>query len=519
MSPQDCTADAVSREIRERLELSVRNFDRDSVGHGRVIRELMRENPQVFYSNAIEILTNQDGSRGSHFLLTTLVDNHLLLPALQDPSLTREQSTALARAAARGGQMVDVAIARHLAEKAESLTDENCPPEMQRLMEILAETSDGTRILPSLMALARMQNPYLQSKAVLMVGRIHRNVKWVQNRLADPDSRVRANAIEAIWGLDSEEARRLLRSAARDANNRVAGNALLGLYRLGDCWAIPEVIAMATHESRQFRASAAWVMGETGDPRFTKVLARLVSEPNNTVRTRVFAALAQIKAATAQARHAGEWRVIARFLPKGRPGSREVQVEVCSNDGKEQIKLLPTQFILSEDGQNMTTYSVEERQVPRALAIAFLYPRTTEPADASFNQGSLRALTWKRPADLWSTVPYLATASADVQTTLLEQKIAVATSVGTTEEDLPLQFTQDPDLAAEALLKVQPKLDCANLWSAIRRAVQIDTGPARGQRHVIVFSQWETGQPVGYPEIASSALNSPTCVHAISLNP
>ena len=145
-------------------------------------------------------------------MVSILVENDLLLPALTNPALTREQAIALAGAAARAGQMVDVAIARHLAGSASSVTIDACPPEIQRLMDILAETSDGTRILPSLIALTRLPNPYLQSKAVLMIGRMNRNVKWVQSRLAESDSRVRANAIEAIWGLDTEEARNLLRS-------------------------------------------------------------------------------------------------------------------------------------------------------------------------------------------------------------------------------------------------------------------------------------------------------------------
>ena len=35
-------------------------------------------------------------------------------------------------------------------------------------------------------------------------------------------------------GVDTPEARTLLNFAASDANNRVAGNALLGMYHLGD---------------------------------------------------------------------------------------------------------------------------------------------------------------------------------------------------------------------------------------------------------------------------------------------
>lgn len=494
----------------------MRNFDRDSSGCGKQIRDLVQNGREAFFAAAIEVLVRQEDSRGVQFLVAILVENDLLLPALTDPALTREQAIALAIAATHAGQMVDVAIARHLAGSASSVTIDACPPEIQRLMDILAETSDGTRILPSLIALTRLPNPYLQSKAVLMIGRMNRNVKWVQNRLAESDSRVRANAIEALWGVDTEEARNLLRSAARDGNNRVAGNALIALYRLGDCWSISELAAMASHVSSRFRATAAWVMGETGDPRFAKVLARMLGEPSIAVRTRAFAALGHIKAATAQARQAGEWRVLARFRRHRHGRMREVQVEICSSDGREQVKVLPTQFILTEEGEGVASYTVEERPAPGALAVAFLLPRAADPAAAPFNQGALRALAWKRPSDLWSAVPFVP-AAREIQMTMLQQDISFTSEVIAPQEDVPIPFTCDPELADEAFRKVPAKMDCSDLWGAIRRAVQIDTGPARGHRHLVVYGQWETGQPAGYPELVSTALVSHTTVHAISL--
>ena len=45
---------------------------------------------------------------------------------------------------------------------------------------------------------------------------------------------------------------------------------------------------------------------------------------------------------------------------------------------------------------------------PGALAVAFLFPRTADPAAAPLYQGALRALAWKRPSDLWSAIPYVA---------------------------------------------------------------------------------------------------------------
>src|SRR5205807_10315946 len=114
---------------------------------------------------------------------------------------------------------------------------------------------------------------------------------------------------EAMWGVDSAEAQMLLRYALTDSDHRAVGNALLGLYYLGDCSVIPKIVKMAAHEAGLFRAAAAWVMGETGDPRFIKVLVRMLADLNTIVRKRAFAALGRIKAAAAIAGQGAQWRM------------------------------------------------------------------------------------------------------------------------------------------------------------------------------------------------------------------
>jgi hypothetical protein len=502
--------------VRGELEALVHYFDRDAAGNGRLIRELLQKDRQSFYAAAIEILRTRDDSRGSQYLISVLAAGDLLLPTLCESTLTRKQSLALAQAAFQAGVMADVILAKYLTEHAGSIGGSDCPSDIQRLMDLLTEISDGTRILPCMMTLARHQNPHLQSKAVLMIGRINRNVKWVQKRLAEHDPRVRANAIEALWGIESEEARQLLRSAARDGDNRAAGNALIALYRLGDCWVIPELLKMADHESRRFRATAAWVMGETADPRFTKALARMVGEPNISVRARAFAALAQIRTAAVQVRQAGELRIVARFQRNRWNGRCELRVEISSKDGREQINLLPTQLILLEDGQEVVSYSVEERPAPPAMAITFVLPRTAETPGNPFQAGALHALTWKRPSDLWAVAHYIPAQRPDLHTSFVGQSIDIPAVEDAPLEGIPQRFTCDPAVAKAALEEFPPKVDCSDLWSTIRRSVQMERGPARGKRHLLVYGQSEPGTLAGYPELVSAAMAARTSVHAIS---
>ena len=273
----------------------VRNFSADAVRYRHSIRELLDDDRDAFLSNVVRILKSDTDSRAVQYLLALLVSENLLYDALCDPALNLDQALAVARLAARVDPMVDVGVARRLAEAAVSDSEASGLGDAGRILQILGEISDGTRILPSLMRLLRNANPYLRSKAVLMIGRGNRSVKWVRHRLGEADARVRANAVEALWGVDSAEARELLRFATSDGNNRVAGNALLGLYWLGDCTVISELVKMAGHDASLFRLSAAWAMGETGDPRFSEVLGRMLADSNAGVRKRAFAAVSQVK--------------------------------------------------------------------------------------------------------------------------------------------------------------------------------------------------------------------------------
>ena len=209
----------------------------------------------------MEILKASGDSRGAQYLVALMVSTGMLLRALCDPELSRDEALRLARAARRVDPMVDVALARSLADSAagDGATHVADPA---RLMDILCELADASRIMPSLMRMMRHPNPNLRSKAVKMIGRGSRSTKWVMGRLSEPDPRVRANAIESLWGVDTAEARTLLKFAASDASNRVVGNALLGLYHLGEASILADIINLAAHES-----AALSGLGRLGDGR------------------------------------------------------------------------------------------------------------------------------------------------------------------------------------------------------------------------------------------------------------
>lgn len=448
------------------LAALVRDFDRDVITNRKGITEFLQNEPELFYLIAIEILKRDVDSRAAQYMVALLLHDNLLFRALCDPALDRERATDVARQAHLGDRSVDVKLASELADAGTA--DSGIAPGMaERLLEIIDHISDGKRILPSLLLMLNTGNPFLLSKAVLMIGRSGKSLTWIGKRLQETDTRVRANAIEAMWGIDTPEARELLQWATRDTNNRVAGNARVGLYRLGEISPLAELITMAVHASAVFRSTAAWAMGATGDPRFSEVLGRMIADSSAHVRKSSFVAVRRVREAAAQIAQTVEWRVaIAPEQKNPRTGERSVSVAVITKDGHEDPAVLPAQFLLSENGQPVWSYRVAEKTQPGPLALIFLFPRQLELSGKPWDQVGSRSVKWKRSTDRWSALPY-------------------------SGSDTPLVRPADPEPASS--IANPAAADGTGFWNAVQRAVIPPNTVRRGLPHIIALVLEDVG--------------------------
>jgi len=200
-----------------------------------------------------------------------------------DPAMPLDQAVQRAKGAMMRDSMFDVYLARSLPgrEFGPKLLDDR---QAERALHILDAISGGRRLVTALNFLMHSENSRLRSKAALFLARRIENMTWVAIHSTEVDSRVRANIIEGLWGIDAEEVRELLRSKVNASEPRVAGNAIFGLHLLGDPTADEHVRRLATHASAKFRATAAWVMGATGDPAWLDSLGQLARDPNPKVR-------------------------------------------------------------------------------------------------------------------------------------------------------------------------------------------------------------------------------------------
>ena len=485
----------------------VADLSSGAVANQHRIEATLLDDPDLFYRGALEVLRTQEPSRGLRFLAGLLIANDLLEPLLCEPSLGIEPAASVLRVAIQLDPMVELDLARHIAEGvtvgAHPLVGANAP----RLLDILARVSDGTRILRPLSRLLHSDDSVSRSKAALIIGRSNQSATWVQSHMNDADPRLRANAVEGLWGVDTVEARDLLLAALRDPNNRVVGNALYGLYMIGEPACLAETIRLATHPTPVFRATAAWVMGETGDARFRDTVAQLLRDPHAFVRSRALRSVARIKAATARPASGEPWRLSALVLESmtasGAPQlMRHLQLAVGPASSAPP-GLRAIHFMLCEDGQPVLNYKVTVRPNPPVMSVVFVFPRGGEAQEPPWVAGALRCLAGKRPSDLWAYLPWKA---PNDNTPPPEQA---------NEE---LVFTPNQDALAESFRRMSQRCDCADMWQTLWRAQRAESTLARGKRHLIVFAA-EQVRGVAGPGLVASVGAAAGLVQVISSVP
>ena len=465
------------------------------------LRDWLADDREGFCRASLEVLRSEQDSRGLRGVLGLLMGAGLIEDALCDDTLDLREKAKIARLAFEMQPQLENSLARSVAAAADCQEPATVAHAV-RLMSVLAEVSDGSRVLTSLARLRRSENPELRSKAVLLMARANRGINWVQAHLSDPDPNIRANAIEAISGIDSLQSRELLEAGTRDIDSRVAGRALLGLYRLGESTILTQAMNMSRHDSPDFRDTAAWLMGETGDERLRAPLAQLMRDPVAAVRSRAFKSLGRIKeqCAAAQAQPAMRCRVAARFIPGAPTAQPNVAISVTSPDGSTPIRLLPIHFQLWADGSPILNYQVSEHPMPEPMSVVFVFPRSAVSWDGPWIGAALECLNWKRTADLWSCVWAAQSAHAED---------------GTGYE--PLLFAASAQKLTLALKSAASREECAGLWRSMLRAIEGEAKVERGKRHVVVFVSETIEGPPG--DDLASALRRHQSVQVISAAP
>jgi hypothetical protein len=205
-----------------------------------------------------------------------------------------EEAIRLAQSLERQEPRFDAHFAKSLLDD-DQITEEA----LQRGLTIMENFRSSGRLVPILIQFLRNPESRIRSRAALMLGRIMPTPRLMYRLMQDRDPRVRANFVEGLWNSAADHSTLFLDSL-HDSNQRVVGNALIGLHRSGQTGdVITHVARFTRHPDRYFRAMAAWVMGQTGDERFIIVLRHMLHDQDPLVRQNAFRELRRMRAAQA----------------------------------------------------------------------------------------------------------------------------------------------------------------------------------------------------------------------------
>jgi hypothetical protein len=249
------------------IDRAVEEFDANPLST-QIIRRFAHETPHLFAVAAIR------------HLATTLQSEYIT-----DPGKAQWRCISLYERTVAIDCSLEVKLARRLPDRLGINHHEAFEGgRSARTLDILDRTSRGRRLLPIVGHLVESADPRTREKAILFIGRRIQSPRWAEKQLKNSDGRIRANAIESIWGLNSREATSLLETCAADASNRVMGNALVGLYIAGRQGITDHVKSMAIDPGLRFRSTAAWVMGKIDRPEFVPLLTELFRDEQPQVR-------------------------------------------------------------------------------------------------------------------------------------------------------------------------------------------------------------------------------------------
>ena len=264
-----------------------------------MLQDLAAKEPSLFFAAGVARLQLEGGPPGHRKRSLRLLDTPaFLLELVRSELFSTQELKDFCAKHVREDSLLDVKLARLMPGRQSD--DYHLEASLiLRILDVLDEISPGPRLLMIIGHLTRHPEKHVASKAALLVGRRLQSREWVERHLASTDARVRANVVESLWSVNSALAKETFRKCLRDENNRVRGNALVGMHLLGNKsvgWRVRQL----TKDSRPaIRQTAAWVIGKMEDPELATILEGLLLDSNRGVRQSAANALERLRATAA----------------------------------------------------------------------------------------------------------------------------------------------------------------------------------------------------------------------------
>lgn len=386
--------------IRACLEVLGSSESHDQKRRLRVLADVA---PHLFSRIACALLRDVKDRASDRYLLALLNSRGQLVEVLQ--TLATTDPGAAGTAASLAMRLIP-GFDRVLAKGFDPVGVQPAHPmEVHELARGVLQTVDKSlQLLAIIDGDLRLDEVRIRSQVSLLSGRILGLWERFVSLQDDVDPRVRANAIESLWGVTSSHATDVFLRGSQDPHHRVRANALVGLYLRGDVRALTGLKEMSTAADPLARSAAAWAMGRTGDLRFEPKLQELRRSPdrNPMVIRNSLLAIARLQTTESASLRSS---VRIRFLApeKRHPGSC-LPVHCEGLDGQELAPLRATDFHLRRAGTSIWRYQVNLVHPP-ARPLAVVLPVNPEEIERDVERWALlvkQMLTYQKGGGEWA---------------------------------------------------------------------------------------------------------------------
>lgn len=339
---------------------------------GKQLSELQTTSPATFQQVVLSLLLEARDTPRFRFLIAYLSSRGLL-----------PQCVRALRGVDRGLAAVVVELAERMvpdgAALAESLGEKGAELDASYLLGLLEAFSTGLNLLTIHAGAMESLETRLRARLATILGKAARTHDTFLSLVGDADARVRANAVESLWGSMSGMAKAIFTEAAGDRNHRVAANALIGLYMLGDPASVAGLEKMLGRPDAASRAAAAWAMGRTGDGRFAPLLQSTRRKPGQDPMV-VRNCLGAVKRVTHTVVSSSGRELGLRILDgqPSPPGRVTLKVSARVAGSQELPQLAGTLFQASCGEEAIWDYQCAAVPAGPALAVAFMLPVSLE---------------------------------------------------------------------------------------------------------------------------------------------
>jgi len=456
----------------------------------------LNKNPDAFRTAAFDIIREGIDPSLADYLTALLAHHYLLVPWLIRPEFfTVEQAIRISERLVKYDPTAASTFTHLLSDMALRLDVHE--DTVLRILAILGAVSAHPST-PLLTRFLNSANERVRSKAALLMGRVNHSVRWVENQLRQPDSRLRANALESLWGVATAEACAMFREAAKDGAPRVAGNAAAALYKAGQVDSLALLTELMDRPEPAWQATAAWAMGESGDARFVKHLERAAQSALAGPKENAQHALERIQKRNREKEAAGRLDVAAVETTGSDRNRRRIRISVWQKGPPPRpLRALPaTDFVVREQGEPVFDYTVAELPIAASLAIGVVWPWHADGASAKAAAETL--LGQKRQGDVWSIVPYVHSAEREVLSEahhgpaaprIVKLNLAAEVKVEKVNLDGKIVRSSDTSLVSTVLLPNDKRPSCASSMTHGLGQIMRALARARETPHILVFAE------------------------------